>query len=211
MATIQKCENCGDEITEKPVRRGTHVYCSEACAFEAARSIDCSGRNDISQVTHTAEEIRQPDKVMGGPGEVAAILQVALAAELSAVEVYGQHIRAIQEADIVSGLKGIQAVEKGHAKDLTERIKTLGGAPEEPGRASTVEGRGAGAQSAAGTVGQMLQLDLSEEEKAIQLYRSGIAGILNDAETVGMLKRHLEDETAHAQWLRGKLVAAGAR
>lgn len=206
-----KCMNCGDDITETPVRRGANVYCSQACAFEASRSADCSGRSDISQVTHSAEEIRQPDKVLALPAQVAGALQAALSAELSAVEVYGQHIRAIDQADLAEGLTAILKVEQGHATDLAARIRQLGGVPDETGGAATVQGRAAGAQSAAAGVAAMLKLDLAEEEKAIQLYRGQIASVLSDAETVVLLKRHLDDETAHAAWLRGKLAAAGGR
>lgn len=41
-----RCDYCGDPIEGEPIRRGDRVYCSEACAFEAARSKDCSGRSD---------------------------------------------------------------------------------------------------------------------------------------------------------------------
>lgn len=205
----QKCGNCGDEIIGAPIRRGQNVFCCEACAFEAGRSADCSGRSDISQVTHSADEIRQPEKVLSANVQVAAALQTALTAELSAVEVYGQHIRAIDQADLSEGLQAILAVEQGHARDLSARIVKLGGTPSAPGGAATVEGRALGAQSAAGSLSQMLQLDLAEEEKAIQYYRGQIAAVLDDADTVVLLKRHLDDETAHASWLRGKISALG--
>jgi rubrerythrin len=204
-----KCANCGDEITDSPIRRGRNVFCSEACAFEGARSIDCSGRSDISQVTHSAEEIRQPGTVLSEPRQVSAALQPGLLAELAAVEVYGQHIRSIDRADIVEGLQGILEVEQGHARDLAARIRELGGAPVDAGSPAIVEGRGLGAQSAAGTLAQMLQLDLAEEDKAIQFYRTQIAAILDDAATVVMLKRHLDDETAHAKWLGSKMGTLG--
>ena len=38
------CDNCRDEIEGELVRRGSRVYCCEACAFEASRSADCGGR-----------------------------------------------------------------------------------------------------------------------------------------------------------------------
>jgi hypothetical protein len=40
------CDFCGEPVDEKPIERGNRVYCSEACAFEAARSTDCTGRTD---------------------------------------------------------------------------------------------------------------------------------------------------------------------
>jgi ribosome-binding protein aMBF1 (putative translation factor) len=46
MAEIISCEYCGEEFEGEPVRRGSHVYCCEACAFEASRSQDCGGRTD---------------------------------------------------------------------------------------------------------------------------------------------------------------------
>lgn len=42
----EKCAYCGDVIEGKAVKRGTLVYCTEACAFEASRSKDCGGRTD---------------------------------------------------------------------------------------------------------------------------------------------------------------------
>lgn len=44
--TEVECDQCGDPIEEEPVRRGSRVYCCEACAFEAGRSKDCGGRSD---------------------------------------------------------------------------------------------------------------------------------------------------------------------
>ncbi len=42
------CDNCREEIEagDELVRRGSKVYCCEACAFEAGRSKDCGGRAD---------------------------------------------------------------------------------------------------------------------------------------------------------------------
>lgn len=37
------CDFCGEVIEDAPIRRGSRVYCSEACAFEATRSTDCAG------------------------------------------------------------------------------------------------------------------------------------------------------------------------
>ena len=44
--TEEVCAYCGEELGDNPIRRGTVVYCSEACAFEASRSVDCGGRTD---------------------------------------------------------------------------------------------------------------------------------------------------------------------
>ncbi len=42
------CDFCGEPIQDEDeaIRRGDRVYCSEACAFEATRSKDCTGRTD---------------------------------------------------------------------------------------------------------------------------------------------------------------------
>lgn len=52
------CDNCRDEIGpgDEPIRRGDRVYCCEACAFEAARSEDCSGRTD-SHIKPSFEQV----------------------------------------------------------------------------------------------------------------------------------------------------------
>lgn len=44
--TALNCDFCGEPIENEPVRLGSKVYCSEACAFEATRSKDCAGRTD---------------------------------------------------------------------------------------------------------------------------------------------------------------------
>ena len=41
-----RCDFCGEPIEDEPIRRGSKVYCSEACAFEATRGKDCAGRTD---------------------------------------------------------------------------------------------------------------------------------------------------------------------
>ncbi|MGQ9627094.1 MAG: hypothetical protein ACUVV0_09360 [Anaerolineae bacterium] len=55
---VEKCANCGEEVGDNPVRRGSRVYCSEACAFEATRSVDCGGRAD----SHIGKPIVEPKK-----------------------------------------------------------------------------------------------------------------------------------------------------
>ena len=53
------CDNCRDEIEGEPVRRGSRVYCCEACAFEAGRSTDCGGRAD-SHIPRSIVEQAEP-------------------------------------------------------------------------------------------------------------------------------------------------------
>jgi hypothetical protein len=61
--TEEVCAYCGDDLGENPIRRGSVVYCSQACAFEAARSVDCGGRTDtvsappiVQRVSSQSEE-----------------------------------------------------------------------------------------------------------------------------------------------------------
>lgn len=51
MSEKRVCAYCGEEITGEGVRRGRRLYCSEACAFEDSRSLDCAGRTDISRAS----------------------------------------------------------------------------------------------------------------------------------------------------------------
>ena len=46
MAEVLICDKCHEEFESEPICRGSKVYCCEACAFEASRSIDCGGRAD---------------------------------------------------------------------------------------------------------------------------------------------------------------------
>jgi hypothetical protein len=48
------CDFCGEAIEDETLRRGSRVYCSEACAFEAMRSSDCAGRRDSVMTEGTA-------------------------------------------------------------------------------------------------------------------------------------------------------------
>jgi len=50
------CDNCRGEIEGELVRRGSRVYCCEACAFEAGRSVDCGGRADSHIPRPTVEQ-----------------------------------------------------------------------------------------------------------------------------------------------------------
>ncbi len=45
------CAYCGEEVVGEGVRRGRRIYCSEACAFEDSRSLDCAGRTDIGRAS----------------------------------------------------------------------------------------------------------------------------------------------------------------
>jgi len=54
------CAFCDDELGENPVRRGKFTYCSEACAFEASRSIDCGGRTDSVSAPPIVEQSPPP-------------------------------------------------------------------------------------------------------------------------------------------------------
>ncbi len=58
--TEEVCAFCGEELGENPVRRGKFSYCSEACAFEASRSIDCGGRADSVSAPPIVEQILPP-------------------------------------------------------------------------------------------------------------------------------------------------------
>jgi hypothetical protein len=54
------CAHCGEALGASPVRRGNRVYCCEACAFEAARSVDCGGRTDTISAPPVVEPVPPP-------------------------------------------------------------------------------------------------------------------------------------------------------
>jgi hypothetical protein len=56
MTETQRCDYCHEELGKEPVRRGEKVYCCEACAFEASRSVDCGGRSDSTVAQPTVEQ-----------------------------------------------------------------------------------------------------------------------------------------------------------
>lgn len=51
MSEKKVCAYCGEEVVGEGIRRGGRLYCSEACAFEDRRSLDCAGRTDISRAS----------------------------------------------------------------------------------------------------------------------------------------------------------------
>ena len=139
--------------------------------------------------------------------EIIAALDKDLRAELSAVEIYATHAAVIAQDAIAEGVRAILEVEQRHARDLTARIKALGGAPAEAGRGETVAGQAIGAVTAQADTASMLRLELAEEQQAIKDYAGQIADILDDEETVSLLEEHLGDEMEHARWLKAQIVA----
>ena len=45
------CAYCGERIEGEPIRKGSYLYCSEACAYEGSRSKDCAGRTDANRAS----------------------------------------------------------------------------------------------------------------------------------------------------------------
>ncbi len=139
--------------------------------------------------------------------QIIEALNHDLIAELSAVEMYGAHAKAITEDAIVQGVRAILSVEEGHAQELTKRIKELGGEPAQPGGAATVAGRAVGAASGQASTVEMLKLELGEEQQAIKDYSAQVAEIVDDDETIALLEKHLLDEMEHARWLKAQILA----
>jgi bacterioferritin (cytochrome b1) len=129
-----------------------------------------------------------------------------LRAELSAVEMYAAHAKAIPEDMVAQGVRATMAVEQRHARDLATRIETLGGTPTEPGGAEIVVGRAARAATAQASTVEMLRLELAEEQQAIKDYAAEIAEIMEDEETLDMLEEHLVDEIQHSRWLKAQIA-----
>lgn len=145
---------------------------------------------------------------MANPYVIEA-LKKALAAELSAIEIYSAHAKAIPEEYIAQGVRAILEVEKRHAQELSERIKALGEVPIEPGGKETILGRAIGAASAYATTREMLELELREEQLAIKDYATFIAEIMGDEETISIMEKHLKDEIDHANWLKRQITSLG--
>jgi len=141
--------------------------------------------------------------------QVLEALNHHLRAELSAVEMYAVHVRAIPEDTIAQGVRAILAVEQRHARDLAARIRALGGTPTEPGGAETIAGRAAGAASAQASTMEMLRLELGEEQQAIKDYAIHIADLMLDEETQALLEQNLADEIQHARWLKAQIGVLG--
>ena len=143
--------------------------------------------------------------------QIIEALNNNLSAELSAVEMYSAHARAIPEDAIAQGVRAIAAVEQRHARDLAARIKALGGTPVEPGGVETVVGRAVGAASAQALTVEMLRLELAEEQQAIKDYAVEIAEIMDDEETLDMLQENLNDEIQHSRWMKAHIAALASK
>ncbi|HHS96436.1 MAG TPA: DUF2383 domain-containing protein [Chloroflexi bacterium] len=140
---------------------------------------------------------------------IIAALNHHLRAELSAVEIYAAHARAIAEPAIAQGVQAILLVEERHARDLAARIRALGGEPVEPGGPETVAGRAAAAATQRATTVGMLRLELAEEQQAIKDYAAHLADLMLDEETHDLLEQNLADELQHARWLKAQIAALG--
>jgi bacterioferritin (cytochrome b1) len=139
--------------------------------------------------------------------QIIKALNEDLRAELSAVEIYAAHAKAIPEDAIAAGVRAILAVEQRHACDLASRIRDLGGTPAEPYGVETVAGRAAGAATAQATTVEMLHLELAEEQQAIKDYATQIVEIMEDEATLDLLEGHLADEIQHSRWLKAQIAA----
>ncbi|UCD72294.1 MAG: hypothetical protein JSW70_04680 [Syntrophobacterales bacterium] len=138
--------------------------------------------------------------------KIINFLNKDLRAELTAVEIYSAHAEAIQEGEIAQGVKAILEVERGHARELTQRIEELGAAPVKPGEKDTKIGKALRMTSKHGSTLEMLIFELSEEQQAIKDYSTQLAEIIYDTTTIAILKKHLMDEIDHADWLKSKIV-----
>ncbi len=137
--------------------------------------------------------------------QILEFLNHDLRSELAAIEIYSAHARALQDDPLSEGIYAILEVERRHARDLTERIRALGGIPAEPGGLETVTGRAVGAATAQADPVEMLRLELTEEQQAIRDYATQIAEIMDDDETVELLTHNMEDEMQHARWLKAQI------
>jgi len=139
------------------------------------------------------------------PEEVVSALQDALKSELAAIEMYRAHSNAIAEPAIAEGVRAILEVEGEHASNLARRLRQLAERPVEPGGAATLAGRAATAGSQNVPTAEMLRLELAEEQAAIKHYAAVIAEIMDDDDTVSLLTEHLQDEIAHATWMKQQI------
>ncbi|MBC7228424.1 MAG: hypothetical protein H5T61_14535 [Thermoflexales bacterium] len=143
--------------------------------------------------------------------QILEYLNHDLRSELAAIEIYSAHARALADDPLGEGIRAILEVEQRHARDLTARIRALGGTPAEPGGLETVTGRAVGAATAHADPVEMLRLELAEEQQAIRDYATQIAEILDDDETVELLTHNMEDEMQHARWLKAQIRRLSGR
>jgi bacterioferritin (cytochrome b1) len=125
-----------------------------------------------------------------------------LETELMALEYYRIHADAIQEEEIVAGVRAIIPAEHAHAVSLTTRIMELGGVPAQPGGQVSVKGKEMGEVSKKQGTSGMLKLELDGEKEAIKAYAEMVADIEGDLITLDMLEEQLFDEMRHAKWLK---------
>lgn len=125
-----------------------------------------------------------------------------LEAELMALEYYRIHADAIQEEEIMAGVKAIIPAEHAHAVSLTTRIIELGGLPVQPGGEVSGKGKEMGEVSKKQGTSAMLKLELDGEKEAIKAYAEMVADLEGDLITLDMLEEQLFDEMRHSKWLK---------
>jgi bacterioferritin len=129
--------------------------------------------------------------------KVLKMLNEALAQE------HACHIRYLTHAAVVTGpyaepvasrLKEIAADEDNHAVKLRDRIAALGGTPTmEVAREDLIPAR---------TLGEILAVNLKEEDKAIALYRSLLRAAGDEGEILyETIEEILQDEQEHKEEL----------
>jgi bacterioferritin (cytochrome b1) len=136
-------------------------------------------------------------------------LNSLLEAEMSALESYWVHAGAITDETIAKGIRAIIPAEEAHARNLSERIRELGGSPaSERGIAGRRDGE-TNPQGGKEGLRSMLRFELSQEQDAIREYAREVAEIEDDIITLEMLEEQLLDEMRHAKWLKTTLLRLG--
>lgn len=132
--------------------------------------------------------------------EVLHGLTDALRAERQAVADYCAHAQACNDPKVREALETLGDVEREHATRLAARLGALGGDPASEEVTPL---------PISGSMTEWLAQDLAGEQWAIVEYARLVACIMDDSETVALLRELLLDEIRHAAWLKTTLNALG--
>jgi bacterioferritin len=139
---------------------------------------------------------------MKADNKVMQDLQKALSMELAAIHQYMLHSHVLEDwsiSGLAAKMREEMNEEQGHADAFTRRIMFFKGEPVMKAAKTPVR---------AGTLEQLFQTDLSDEQEAIKFYATASrnAADVEDIGTCRLFESIVLDEEGHMAWLEAQLA-----
>ncbi|MBS4030590.1 MAG: ferritin-like domain-containing protein [Clostridiales bacterium] len=132
--------------------------------------------------------------------------------EVNQVDLYTIQSKHTSDIYIKQVLRRVAEIEADHVKNISDKIRELGGKPTIIGEnLATLTGKVAGfATGVAGTIA-LLKADIDLEEKAMKDYKDFILEAGPDEHLFELLWSNLIDEDLHTAWFTNKLKEIESR